>query len=79
MTDEIRRKTSPLIEQAMRVRQTGAVQAPARAEPRNRSTPRAMLNFIPDSDGLAGLIDGAMQALSRGIRWARGSILNLLV
>ncbi len=79
MTNEIRRKTNPLIEQAMRIRQQGAIEAPTRTEPHTRSTPKAILNFIPDSDGLTRMIGNAMHALSRGVRWARGSILNLLV
>ncbi len=40
---------------------------------------RARLNVIPDSASLQGLIENALTALSRGVRWARGSILNLLV
>jgi len=40
---------------------------------------RARLNVIPDSESLQGLIENALTALSRGVRWARGSILNLLV
>jgi hypothetical protein len=40
---------------------------------------RAPLNDFPDNDTLASRISGALAALSRGIRWARGSILNLLV
>ena len=40
---------------------------------------RARLNFIPDADALHGMIESALGALSRGVRWARGSIVNLLV
>ena len=40
---------------------------------------RARLNYVPDEETLGGLIGNALAALSRGIRWARGSILNLLV
>lgn len=40
---------------------------------------RARLNFIPDNESLSDLIDRALGALSRGVRWARGSIVNLLV
>jgi hypothetical protein len=40
---------------------------------------RAPLNDIPDSMTLSSRINNALAALSRGIRWARGSILNLLV
>jgi hypothetical protein len=44
-----------------------------------RQSPRARLNFIPDDSMLSNMIDRALLALSRGARWARGSILNLLV
>lgn len=40
---------------------------------------RARLNEIPDEQTLATRINNALAALSRGVRWARGSILNLLV
>ena len=40
---------------------------------------RARLNFIPEAHALSAMIDNALTALSRGVRWARGSILNLLV
>lgn len=40
---------------------------------------RARLNDIPDHETLVGRINNALAALSRGVRWARGSILNLLV
>ena len=40
---------------------------------------RARLNFIPDEDTLHELVDQALSAISRGVRWARGSILNIIV
>ncbi len=40
---------------------------------------RAYLNHIPDEDALDGMIHKALAALSRGVRWARGSIINLIV
>lgn len=40
---------------------------------------RARLNVFPDSDALNAMIGNALAALSRGVRWARGSIINLLV
>lgn len=40
---------------------------------------RARLNAIPDENTLSGLINNALSALSRGVRWARGSIINLIV
>lgn len=43
------------------------------------SQQRARLNYEPDNSTLAGLINQALTALSRGVRWARGSIINLIV
>ena len=40
---------------------------------------RAKLNFMPDNASLKEMVDQALIALSRGIRWARGSIINLIV
>jgi hypothetical protein len=40
---------------------------------------RAHVNYIPGPDSLSTLISSAVEALRRGIRWDRGSILNLLV
>jgi hypothetical protein len=40
---------------------------------------RARLNFLPDDTLLSNLVDQALTALSRGVRWARGSIINLVV
>ena len=47
--------------------------------PRTSAQTRAPENLYPDDTMLHGLIDKALTALSRGVRWARGSILNLLV
>jgi len=40
---------------------------------------RAHENFIPSPEALRTLITGAVEALRRGIRWDRGTILNLSV
>ena len=40
---------------------------------------RARLNFLPNDSMLSDMIDQALMALSRGVRWARGSIINLVV
>ena len=40
---------------------------------------RARLNSMPNNETLQGLIHQALNALSRGVRWARGSIVNLIV
>ncbi len=44
-----------------------------------RASPRARLNFIPDDSLLAEMIDRALDAMSKGARWARGAILNIIV
>ena len=46
---------------------------------KNSAQVRARLNFIPDAETLSSLIGNALSALSRGVRWTRGSIVNLLV
>ncbi len=55
------------------------VEATPLIQPRTTSQVRARLNLIPDEATLGGLIGNALAALSRGVRWARGSIINLLV
>lgn len=40
---------------------------------------RARLNVEPDDSALAALVNQALTALARGVRWARGSIINLIV
>ena len=47
--------------------------------PRTTTQVRARLNVEPDNETLGGLIGNALAALARGVRWARGSIINLLV
>ena len=65
---------------AREAERAGKVTNPSPIEPqKTTSQVRARLNFIPDSDALNGMIGNALAALSRGVRWARGSILNLLV
>lgn len=60
-------------------RATQRAQAVAAIQPKTSAAKRARLNVMPDEDTLYGLIDQALSALARGIRWARGSIVNLLV
>lgn len=78
--------SNPLLRAAERVRakreaeRAGAlVEATPLLPPRTTTQVRARLNHEPDSETLSGLIGNALAALSRGVRWARGSILNLLV
>lgn len=40
---------------------------------------RAHVNVMPSPESLGTLIRSAVEALRRGIRWDRGTILNLLV
>lgn len=40
---------------------------------------RAQVNFIPSAESLATIIDSAVAALRKGVRWDRGTILNLVV
>lgn len=40
---------------------------------------RARLNIVPDSEALARLIDRALTALSKGVYWDRGSIINIVL
>lgn len=47
--------------------------------PKTITQVRARLNYFPDDNVLGELINNALTALSRGVRWARGSIINLLV
>lgn len=77
---------NPLLRAAERVRaarEAERTEKPAEAtalEPQRTSAQvRARLNHIPDDEALGGLISNALAAISRGVRWARGSILNLLV
>lgn len=85
MADELIKGNS-LARAAERVRakraaeRAGAVVEAMPMEPvKTVSSVRAPLNHIPNNESLATLIGNALTALSRGIRWARGSILNLLV
>lgn len=40
---------------------------------------RAALNFIPSPHELQAMIDRALTALSRGVYWDRGSIINIVL
>lgn len=40
---------------------------------------RAHLNYIPSPDALRSLIERALEALSNGVYWQRGSIINLVL
>lgn len=79
-------KQNPLLNSLERVKKsreaerTGRVVEAEILEPvKTSSSIRARLNVIPDESTLAAKITQALSALARGVRWARGSILNLLV
>lgn len=40
---------------------------------------RAQYNYIPSPDVLKNMIDRALEALSKGIYWDRGSIINIVL
>jgi hypothetical protein len=83
MANEIIPPNSPFTRAVERARQAkraaGTADVDAGEEARPRSSPRARLNFIPDDSMLGAMIDRALAAMSRGITWTRGAILNLLV
>ncbi len=79
-------KNNPLLNSIERVKKTREAERVGRVvegevlEPvKTSSAIRARLNVIPDESTLAAKINQALSALARGVRWARGSILNLLV
>lgn len=83
MANEIIPPNSPFTRAVERARAARRVERPDEAdrteETFSRSSPRARLNFIPDDSMLGAMIDRALGAISRGVVWTRGAILNLLV
>ncbi len=69
---------NPFIQNAERIRKSSPQTARADAS-RAPGGIRARLNFVPDEQTLLSLIDRALNALSMGRYWDRGSIINLLV
>lgn len=43
------------------------------------SPAKAHLNYIPSPDALRSLVERALEALSNGVYWQRGSIINLVL
>ncbi len=74
-----------LQERAMRAKNTRATDvaiAPAKPEVVrgvSNTKARPTRNLLPNMDELSDWIDKATHALSRGVVWERGSILNVLV
>lgn len=69
---------NPFIQNAERIRKSSPQSARA-AAPNAPAGTRARLNFLPDEQTLLSMIDRALNALSMGRYWDRGSIINLLV
>lgn len=44
-----------------------------------RAPHKAQYNYIPSPDVLKNMIDRALEALSKGVYWDRGSIINLVL
>lgn len=79
MANELITTNNPFLRAADQLRAKGKIdRASIVEEPARRST-RARLNFIPDSDTLAAMIDRALEALGKGRIWDRGAILNLVI
>ncbi len=79
MANEILPPNSPFTRAVQQVKAKRRADEPEESEGTRRASPRARLNFIPDDTLLAEMIDRALYAVSKGTRWARGAILNLLV
>lgn len=81
MANEIIQQGNPFLRAAAQLRSSGKIDRVQVIEqaPAPRYSPRARLNFIPDDDTLFGMVNRALEAVSRGLTWNRGSILNLLV
>ncbi len=66
---------------------SGSSKTKTRAKPETKDEPksnfypryRARLNTIPDSEELARRISDALTALSKGVYWDRGSIVNIVL
>lgn len=78
--------SNPILERAMRAKQARAAVAPVAVE---ESTPkqvrvssakkRPLRHLLPSAEELMEWIEQATKALSRGVVWERGSILNIEV
>lgn len=79
MANDLITVNNPFLRAAEQLRAKGKIDRKEIVEePSYRST-RARLNFIPDGDTLAGMIERALKALSAGRIWDRGAILNLVI
>lgn len=78
MNDSPIRPTNPFLRAANEIRITGQITRPAQTDRPERKG-KARLNYVPEDGELKGLVERALTAMSRGVHWVRGSILNLLV
>lgn len=72
------KSSNPFLRAADELRLTGKIERKKEITISKRIS-RAVLNYIPEDSELLPQIERALQALSRGIYWDRGSILNVLV
>ncbi len=79
MANEIIPPNTPLTRAMQQVKAKRNAGQTDETETTRRASPRARLNFIPDDSLLSEMVDRALYALSKGARWARGAILNILV
>ena len=81
MANEIIPPNSPFTRALERTRAARRTEQTSQTEETEtpRRSPRARLNFMPDDTMLGTMIDRALAAMSRGIVWARGAIVNLVV
>ena len=78
MANDILPPSNPFARAIARAQAQRGVSATTEVMPPLKS-PRARLNVFPDDAALASLIDRALSALSRGVVWARGAIVNVVV
>lgn len=75
---QISTSNNPFLRAAEELRLTGRIERKTEITTSKR-VGRAILNYFPEEAELSALIDRALTALSRGVYWDRGSILNVLV
>ena len=73
----------PITLDPKRIRPGTSGMKPDRRAPDSHDIPpkpaRAHVNIIPSPESLRTLIAGAVTALRKGVRWDRGTILNVVV
>lgn len=80
MASRIASSSSPLITGTGRLADARHRLGQQEKELRDYAPPhRAQFNYIPSPDVLKNMIDRALEALSKGVYWDRGSIINLVL